>query len=210
MSDEEGKNDILGKFSETFSRGEYSRKQQLELARPYLSELDEYVESGNGKWKDHHKDGVKGGWKFHLNVEPHNVIEVSKFLKDKGFNHKYLSGGEVDSGKIFTVSTGSKKMTERSVRLISDNVGNLLAEPKARGEALFAPNITGRFEGSGDKFHNKACKDGIVIAREKMKFFDEPKFDDEDVEYSRKELLDIYGRYFGGSISYYNPEGNLT
>jgi len=200
MSDETSKED------QKHNDGWQFRKKQLDdLYRPYRSELPEYMDQGNGRWREDHTEGISG-WKFHLNVEPNNVKEVSNLLKDKGFKHKYLKGGEVDSGKIFTVYTGSKRMTERGVRMISDNLGHLLATPKAGGEVPFAPNIVGRFEGNEAEYANKVSKDGIVLTKLRaLSTLKDMKIKDEDVEFSRKQLLSDYGKYFGGEITYYDP-----
>src|SRR3989344_4374590 len=55
----------------------------------------------NPSKKDFPRDRNKGH-KLHLNVYPENVELVSRILKDQGFDHKYLYGGEPKDGKIFT------------------------------------------------------------------------------------------------------------
>lgn len=180
---------------EAFIRSEY---------RKYTNVLEEYSNHGDGSWEERLKQSPRAGWKFHLNVKPENVINVSEFLKNSNFHHKYLSGGEIDSGKIFTVYTGSKQITEKSVKEIWDNIGKLLEKPKAQGEAAFAPNIVGRFEGDDNYFRNKRCKNGISIhkARDSWGL----AISDEDLEYSKNMMTRIYGDYFGGGIDFYFPK----
>lgn len=85
------------------------------------------------------------GWKVHLNVTPEHVKEVSAYLKDNGYNHKYFSGGELENGKVFTVYIGSFKLVNELSKLISQDIGALLARPKASDEVEFAPGVVGRF-----------------------------------------------------------------
>lgn len=168
----------------------------------YTAEMGEYIDHGNGEWDDFREEWPKVGWKFHLNVSPRNVHRAATFLKTMGANHKYLSGGEPDVGKVFTVYTGSKQMTEKAVKKISDNIGNILEEPEdlnLSGEALFAPRIVGRFEGEGDRFLRKASLKGITPSRER------PDTTEENIEYARTVHQNLYGDYFGGGIKYYDP-----
>lgn len=170
-----------------------------QLRKQYTNQLPEYSEEGSGKWNDWKREWPKVGWKFHLNVTPQHVKEVAEFLREQGFNHKYLSGGEVESGKVFTIYTGSKEMTERAVRVACDGVGSLLDEPKASGEVLFAPRIVGRFEGQTDRFYRKVASQGITVTRER------PDITDENVDYARGVLTQLYGDYFGHEIAFYEP-----
>jgi len=181
------------------------QEKYIKLIKPYKDiGIEEYRNHGKDFWDDSPRNFPDAHWKFHLNVLPENVRTVSEFLKRHNFHHKYLSGGEIESGKIFTVYTGSKKLTEFAVRVISSNVGNLLTDPKAEGEVLFAPNIVGRFEGSPNNFDVKACKNGISIAKERRSF--PLKISEEDVLYSKNKLISLYGDYFGGGISFFDPE----
>ena len=72
---------------------------------PYQAYLDAYIHAGDDtaeekKW-DFEKD-PNIGWKLHLNVSPKHVVHVSQYLKAQGYNHKFLSGGDPENGKIFT------------------------------------------------------------------------------------------------------------
>lgn len=204
MSETSKNDNSLIKGMEEFNKD--FKDRWVKYVKPYKDlGIDEYGYSGDDLWYDAPKDWHNIHWKFHLNVSPDNVKKVSKFLKKEGFCHKYLMGGEIESGKVFTVYTGSKKTTEKAVKLITDNVGDLLDEPKAEGESLFAPKIVGRFEGNGNEFAVKVCKNGICILWNRLHVFPEIKITDEDVQKSRNRLKQLYGDYFGDSIEYYNP-----
>lgn len=136
------------------------------------------------------------GWKFHLNVSPQNVVTLSHFLKENDFEHKYLKGGEVDGGKVFTVYSGSKQRTESVVRLLTDQVNNLLEEPVDTGQVLFAPKISGRFVGSRIQFHQYGT-DGISRSR-----------NSHDPEDAKKLAWELYGEYYGGGIEFYDPDNS--
>tara|TARA_A100001015_G_scaffold209665_1_gene234800 strand:- start:132 stop:761 length:630 start_codon:yes stop_codon:yes gene_type:complete len=52
---------------------------------------------------------VNTGWKVHLTPHPEHVMELSTYLKENGYYHKYLSGGFPSDGKAFTVYLGSSQ-----------------------------------------------------------------------------------------------------
>ena len=85
------------------------------------------------------------GWKLHLNVSPKNVIEVSRYLVENGYDHKYLSGGEHDDGKIFTIYIGSRQKTEELASKLSNDLRPHLAKPVHHNEIEFATGVIGRF-----------------------------------------------------------------
>lgn len=87
------------------------------------------------------------GWKFHLNCEPDSAKDISKFLADNGYYYKYLSGGELEDGKVFTVYVGSHELSEKLAREISDSISSKLAKPVDHQEIEFAPGVIGRFVG---------------------------------------------------------------
>lgn len=138
------------------------------------------------------------GWKIHLNVVPDNVEKVSEFLKKGSFTHKYLKGGEISAGKIFTVYFGPKSLTEEGVKEISDGIGDLLETPKASGEAPAAPKIVARFETDDIHYVGHAYFEGIPLLR---------GYDFENlagsIEISRADLLKKFGDYFGGELTEY-------
>ena len=181
------------------SKKEWGKKWG-ELRRQYDSYLEEYHWEGSGEWSDFPDKWPDEGWKFHLNVAPEKVVKVATFLKDGNFKHKFLSGGEIEDGKIFTVYTGSKIMTEKAVVEIVDNVGNLLEEPRTDNEVKFSKRIVGRFEGDVNSFNRKAAGGGVMMARER------PEINLENIEYAKKVLWEKYGDYFGGGINYYDPK----
>ncbi len=179
------------------------------LYAPYQAVLQDYGHSAApGKW-EFVNNSPDEGYKIHLNVKPENVIAVSQFLKSHDYMHKYLSGGEVEDGKVFTVYTGSKTQTERIVREISDGVGNFLEAPLARGELPFAPNIVGRFVGTRQYFHQYGY-DGITLlefdaGQVLYKTTDKDEFIKQAVARAKTRLTEIYGDYYGGGITFYQP-----
>lgn len=88
------------------------------------------------------------GHKLHLNIEAKDVVVVSKYLKDNGYRHKYLSGGEIEDGKVFTVYIGSKDLTDELAQKISSDLQTYLRRPVFVDEVEYAPNVVGRFESS--------------------------------------------------------------
>lgn len=90
-------------------------------------------------------NNINVGWKIHLNVLPQNVLEISDFLIQNGFHHKYFVGGDLKYGKVFTVYFGSwSKMLEQT-NFISSSIGHLLVKPKAEEEIEIDIGITARF-----------------------------------------------------------------
>lgn len=88
------------------------------------------------------------GWKLHLNVEPKDCPRVSQFLKSHNMVHKYLSGGDTDDGKVFTIYTGSAQATFAAAQEIHSKVPSDLRLPKAYGEIEWYPGVVGRFVGA--------------------------------------------------------------
>ncbi|MBI2140469.1 hypothetical protein HYU14_06085 [Candidatus Woesearchaeota archaeon] len=99
--------------------------------------------------------GAATGWKFHLNVTPKNVKEVSGYLTSKEYYHKFLSGGEIEDGKIFTVYIGSRDKAEEEAQNLSKDLAQYLSMPVEHGEIEFAPGVVGRFDASNARmtFH---------------------------------------------------------
>ncbi len=87
------------------------------------------------------------GWKLHLNVRAEDVPFVKEFLLQNDFSHKYLSGGEIEDGKIFTIYCGSKKMADRNAQRIVAHCKDVLCAPLAFDEIVIAPGVCGRFVG---------------------------------------------------------------
>ncbi len=200
-------------FGETPEQADKTRQlnQRLrELYAPYTAILPDYHTKGDPKY-EFWKGDPGTGFKCHLNVTPDNVLSVSEFLKSHGYHHKYLSGGDVEDGKIFTVYLGGKNQSERIVREISDGIGDLLSEPMAnvlKYEALYAPKIPGRFVMENERFKYAAI-DGIPIHESMVKTavggpanlaYSPGAIDD-----AKQRLTVKYGDYFGGGIAYYEP-----
>lgn len=185
--------------------------------KEYTQQLEEYLFESNDRDKTFVNGDPNEGYKFHLNVTPENVRTVSAYLKLLGVEHKFLSGGEIESGKIFTVYTGSKGNTEKVVKQIADNLSVAqLLEPMPdnpadmvkhapNGEVPYAPNIYGRFVGRKDKYRTKVSRLGIAILQntEQLSL-------DESVKITNQTLLQDYGEYYGGGISYYQPGVNVS
>lgn len=87
------------------------------------------------------------GWKFHLNIRSKHVKAVSDYLVQNGYCHKYLSGGDIDDGKIFTIYTGSHKLAKKLAQSLSSDLYGYLCKPVAKQEVEFEAGIIGRFVG---------------------------------------------------------------
>jgi len=159
------------------------------------------------------------GWKLHLNVAPQDVPQVSYHLLKNGYDHKYLSGGNIDDGKIFTLYIGSYlKVSAQSVEL-SNSLLPFLCRPKAFGEIEFAPGIIGRFRArqnvnDTDHSFNSYGTCGFSLLEEPMRVLHQlrqqsrrdPNNSEKQrilEEYQKKaeeesffELLRVYGDYF--------------
>lgn len=188
------------------------------LYASYRAALPEY-KYNNHDWSFWH-DNPFCGWKFHLDVAPENVEKVAHFLKSyphgltlaPGFEHKYLSGSAVEQGKVFTVYTGSKENTQKTVIIINSNIGYLLQHPRVdplqeNGEIEFGPDIYGRFVGSpADGFRqygpagisyleldNQRVKSGLLTQQQAF-------------QNASTKALQVYGDYYGGGITPYHPD----
>ena len=92
------------------------------------------------------------GWKFHLNVEPKNVPQISRYLVQQNYDHKYLNGWESEDGKIFTIYIGSRKLAENLALEIKNDIWNLLSQPQISNEVEFQAGVVGRFIWSPKKY----------------------------------------------------------
>ncbi len=148
------------------------------------------------------------GWKIHLNVLPRYVKIVSEYLKQNGYAHKYLSGGEQDVGKVFTVYIGSHELIQKLSKEISKDLIQYLSKPVAQnGDIEFAPGVVARFvAGRGEYNHYGQLgfpllnSDWTTIAN--MRFM--KKTDEEEIKQFEEEanarafetLRKKFGRYF--------------
>lgn len=125
---------------------------EVELQSAYTEIMPEYRhEEGFSPSKcDMQKGGV--GHKIHLNVSPENIKTISEYLIRKGYCHKFLNGGEILNGKIFTVYIGSHDLTNALAQTLSMDLQDYLSRPIAKEEVEYAPNIIGRFTGGRDEF----------------------------------------------------------
>ncbi len=151
------------------------------------------------------------GWKFHLNVAPQFVAEVSRYLQAHGYRHKFLHGGEIEAGKIFTVYIGDYNLSRRLAQKLSQVLRPYLSRPAAKGEVELAPGIVGRFVGTKhikNEFHEYGTC-GFSWKKEfqteltellivKPADYEEKKTD--LIKRAEREsisaLLDLYGQYF--------------
>ncbi len=193
--------------------GDQNKQKELhDLYAPYLAVMTEYHHL-NPDWK-FWDNNPNIGWKFHLDVPPENVIAVSEFLKTyngKGFRHKYLNGSAVEQGKVFTVYTGSKNDTEKAVKEIYDHTQHLIQNPRVNpseinGETEFAPNIYGRFVGAKKDGFQEYGHNGISFLQgDSGQILRGLKTPDQCVQNAKDAAQKIYGDYFGGNITPYQP-----
>lgn len=183
----------------------------------YVTVLQEYeilvrdLEEYNRLYPSERKSAFKSldiniGWKFHLNVAPENVKTVSEYLLKNGYLHKFLSGGEVEDGKIFTIYIGSFALAKQLASLLSRDLEVLLARPHNHTEIEFASGIVGRFTGDRKKYRQYGSS-GIAWLDEDGKLglqLTRPDLSLEKKEEIRKilerkaikALIEDYGDYF--------------
>lgn len=193
----------FGVDPKTSKKNEQKRKELEELEKPYYKAMSGYGhKSQEGRW-EFFNDDPNQGYKFHLNVAPDSVHAVAEELKDLDVVHKYLRGGEVEDGKVFTVYSGSKKQTERIVRQVYERISRFLKIPvEGTGEVPFAPNIVGRFRGNTDEFRQYGDL-GVSFLKH-----DEGDNPQESYDRADKRLREIYGDYYGGGITYFDPDAS--
>ncbi len=123
----------------------------------YIQEIGEYDEGQTAvdEYNQSHPDETKInfiedgncniGWKVHINVHPKDVVFVSGYLKNNGYRHKFLHGGEIDSGKIFTIYIGDYTLARTLAKTLSSELKNYLCKPVVKNEIELAPGVVGRF-----------------------------------------------------------------
>lgn len=150
------------------------------------------------------------GWKIHLNVAPENVAAVADYLIEEGYFHKYLQGGEVEDGKIFTVYIGSQDLTASLAKEISQDIGSYLAKPLAHDEIEFAPGIVGRFVGPTNEFRQYGYHgmsslnndpDAIAVVFNPLSPSEKESLQKNIATRSFDALKTKYGDYFTGTLS---------
>jgi hypothetical protein len=117
----------------------------------YETALGEYAHHSHGRfYQPLIGDGrAHLGHKLHLNVLPGHVRTVSEYLKRNQFNHKYLSGGEVALGKIFTIYIGPHDLAFFLADKLSEELNGRLCTPVDSSEIEYGPFVSGRFAGQG-------------------------------------------------------------
>src|SRR5690606_45734 len=96
----------------------------------HQGDLEEYAYTPKSKSKTDFIDGNPNvGHKLHLNVPLEHVKVVSDYLKANDYCHKYLHGGEVEDGKMFTLYIGSHQLAFHLAQIISRDLKGKLARP---------------------------------------------------------------------------------
>lgn len=184
--------DIVQQYKQWTTRSSsFSKKSFLESEKPYVEKLQPYrhhitTHKSNKLPNDRH-------WKLHLNVEPDDCQEVSKYLKENEYDHKFLMGGDVGDGKIFTVYIGSFQKAVDEARTIHKDLEHVLKQPEAKYNINFTEGVSGRFTNSGKN------DEGFIAAG----YNGHPHFNvrhsdkkEELIQKSFNILLNKYGDYF--------------
>jgi hypothetical protein len=194
---------------------EIKNHQRDRWTQPWEEALDPYHHMPeSSRWRDHRfpEENPSGniGYKCHFRVEPSKVEEVSEFLKEKGFYHKYLSGGEVEAGKCFTVYIGSKDLTRQAVEFIEAQIGHLLQPNYGYpGYDQWSEHVSGRFSGNRFKYSTKTGRFGFNLTNKLDRHLFNKNLTREEVEayrLSHQALIRDYGDYFGGGLGFYDTE----
>ncbi len=234
----------IEKERETFAQlGEAlgkTRPEDLAVYNSYLAVLDEYQwpakvhsipyeELKGDFYLAKREDGslkidVNTGWKCHLDVSPENCVAVSNWLLANGYIHKFLSGGEPEDGKVFTVYLGSNASAKVAIKDISDNITFLLSENRKvaaaktsqpSGEIRLAPKIYGRFRSNNLVKYHAYGSDGVVYLEQDSYLSNARTTKDSQgnmalaeqrtkaANKAKMELLKDYGDYYGGDIREY-------
>lgn len=167
-----------------------------------LGEANEYNEKNPKEQKTDFidKENTNIGWKLHLNVEPRFVKNVSKYLKQNGYVHKFLSGGNPGEGKVFTVYIGSFSLAKKLAKQLSNDLLSFISRPTAVGEIELASGIVGRFSGD-KKIFSQYGTCGFSNLRQDQEaivdlYWDNKFFRKMAEEKAFKKLRELYGDYF--------------
>lgn len=176
--------------------------QSYDSSSKYYDEIKLYEVTHPGRKK---RDGSEygfnegmTGWKLHLNVKPEDASHVSTYLRENGYRHKFLSGGMVTSGKVFTIYIGSRELTQRLSQELSKDLEKFLCRPADWREIEFAKGIVGRFS-SGDYKEDFSIY-GPYGMPELAPDWNDPfkkETDDEKALKAYKKLKTKFGKYFG-------------
>lgn len=149
------------------------------------------------------KPNPRIGWKIHLNVSPENALKVIKFLIENDLEHKYLSGADLNDGKIFTVYLGPKSNLLTWATTLNKELGSMLLPVKSQSDIPILNNITGRFVGEKSIYNTKSSLRGITLLEEWKSMLDQVNDKQElqkrGFEATDADLLRRYGKYYGGN-----------
>lgn len=143
----------------------------------------------NGITNDFIND-LNKGWKLHLNILPEDTLLVSRWLKINNFCHKFLSGGDIENGKIFTIYVGSYDLCTKMSAKIFNALNQYLCKPADDREIEFESGIVGRFvDDSLDFEQYGTCGFSLKSYTKNMD-------QDQRALLSFRELKTKYGDYF--------------
>ncbi len=182
-------------------KGGWERFDEYDKKNPNNIKHD-FIKSGNPNL----------GWKIHLNVEPKDVKIVSDYLINNGYNHKYLSGGDIEDGKTFTIYIGDYTLVSNLAKEISNDLKSQLRKPEAKSEVELAPGVVGRFVTQRKEFGQYGtCGFSIInnwvydkrgfnatninLIKNKETSYREQALREGEM-FSYKELKKLYGNYF--------------
>lgn len=189
-----------------------SQGKAIEVTNLYHSCLGEYAQKGpNAKLGS--SNSYNDGWKLHLSVLPENAHSVSEYLKTQGYPHKFLSGGDIDDGKIFTIYLGDYTFTKTEAEKIAIGLQGKLCKPVDHKEVEFGPGVVGRFRAEDPDFDSYGGAGVSYINTKKVPVGGRPcgyqhnieaslneedlqKFRDELQKKSFELLFKKYGDYF--------------
>lgn len=174
--------------------------ESYDLYTQVLPEYSYHPPSDSDKF-DYNNPNI--GYKFHLNVPLEHVIEVSSYLKDNGYNHKYLKGGDVSDGKVFTIYIGSKDLADKLAQVLSHDLVGLLRRPRVQNSVELAPGIAARFNQLGYGF-SRYPSSGVIgfNVLDGLNSFGsnyDHKLAKLAFEISFNKLVELHGVYFTGS-----------
>lgn len=107
-------------------------------------------------------------WKFHLNIRPEHVMIIDRYLKNSGFKYKFLSWGDIDQWKIFTIYIGSYSLMKRLAIVLNRDIWKYLCRPQSTcNDIEFAPWVVWRFsyKGGSKEWFNREDKYGFPMKR---------------------------------------------
>lgn len=163
----------------------------------YTTNLDEYErkpKGSKGKKYEFIKDDANTWRKIHLNVKAEDVVDVSTYLKNEGYYHKFLHGGLPETGTVFTLYIGSYALAHPLSQKISTDLKERLLKPIDHNEIELAVGVIGRFNCRRDYWNKYGTCWFSLLEKDYNKDF---AWNQELREItSFKSLLEMYGEYF--------------